>query len=144
MNTSYSLLDNFSWGSLSLSSDNKSTSLSASDLLTYFLPVNIVLIAFTSSSGALYFVRYPDIKQRLKFRNAVSLYENLNEILKIINAWDLENNGKYAYEAKGVGMHMIMNMFYAYCVGAWVCVCVCVIKGRIIPLLFIHTQSDFD
>lgn len=46
-----------------------------------------------------YFVRYPDIKQSLKFRNAVSLYENLNEILKIINAWDLENNGKYAYEA---------------------------------------------
>ncbi len=41
---------------------------------------------------------FNDIKKSLKIRNTISVFENLQEILIIINAWDLKNNRNFAVE----------------------------------------------
>jgi hypothetical protein len=44
----------------------------------------------------LYDKSYKKINERLKVRNTASVFQNLQECLGILNAWDLKNNGRYA------------------------------------------------
>ncbi len=45
-----------------------------------------------------YNVDFKRIKDVLKVRNSISLYQNLLELITIINAWDIKNGGIYAFK----------------------------------------------
>lgn len=45
-----------------------------------------------------YNIDFKRIKDILKVRNSISLYQNLLELISIINVWDLKNEGRYAFK----------------------------------------------